>query len=77
MQTILITLTIVAALVLILLVSLLPRENQQFYRETNTSIGKSGYWETHLAKKILVLLIHMDYLVYMIIVTPLRNLNRC
>ena len=43
MQTILITLTIVAAFVLILLVSLLPRENQQFYRDTNTSIGKSGY----------------------------------
>ena len=42
MQTILITLTIVAALVLILLVSLLPRESQQFYRDTNTSIGKSG-----------------------------------
>ena len=36
MQTILITFTIVVALILILLVSLLPRENQQFYRETNT-----------------------------------------
>ena len=60
MQTILITLTIVAAFVLILLVSLLPRENQQFYRDTNTSIGKSGYWETHLAKKILVLLASLD-----------------
>ena len=66
MQTILITLTIVATFVLILLVSLLPRESQQFYRETNTSIGKSGYWETHLAKKILVLLASLSLIVLMI-----------
>lgn len=66
MQTILITFTIVVALILILLVSLLPRENQQFYRETNTSIGKSGYWETHLAKKILVLLASLSLIVLMI-----------
>lgn len=66
MQTILITFTIVVALILILLVSLLPRVNQQFYRETNTSIGKSGYWETHLAKKILVLLASLSLIVLMI-----------
>ena len=66
MQTILITFTIVVALILILLVSLLPRENQQFYRETNTSIGKSDYWETHLAKKILVLLASLSLIVLMI-----------
>ena len=66
MQTILITLTIVAAFVLILLVSLLPRESQQFYRDTNTLIGKSGYWETHLAKKILVLLASLALIVLMI-----------
>ena len=66
MQTILITLTIVAALVLILLVSLLPRESQQFYRDTNTSIGKSGYWETHFAKKILVLLASLALIMLMI-----------
>ncbi len=39
MQTILITLTIVAAFVLILLVSLLPRENQHF---TETPIHQSA-----------------------------------
>ena len=66
MQTILITFTMVVALILILLVSLLPRENHQFYRETNTSIGKSGYWETHLAKKILVLLASLSLIVLMI-----------
>ena len=67
MQTILIILTIVAAFVLILLVGLLPRESQQFYRDTNTSIGKSGYWETHFAKKILVLLASLALIVLMII----------
>ena len=66
MQTILITLTIVVALVLILLVGLLPRESQQFYRDTNTSIGNSGYWETHFAKKILVLLASLALIVLMI-----------
>ena len=66
MQTILITLTIVVALVLILLVSLLTRVSQQFYRDTNTSIGKSGYWETHFAKKILVLLASLSLIVLMI-----------
>lgn len=66
MQTLLITFTILAAMVLILLVSLLPRESQQFYRDTNTSIGKSGYWETHFAKKILVLLASLAVIVLMI-----------
>ncbi len=66
MQTLLITFTILAAMVLILLVSLLPRESQQFYRDTNTSIGKSGYWETHFAKKILVLLASLALIVLMI-----------
>ena len=66
MQTLLITFTILAAMVLILLVSLLPRESQQFYRDTNTSIGKSGYWETHFAKKILVLLASLAPIVLMI-----------
>ena len=66
MQTILITLTIVAALVLILLVGLLPRESQKFFRDSTTSIGKSGYWETHLAKKILVLLASLALIVLMI-----------
>ena len=66
MQTILITLTIVAALVLILLVSLLPRESQKFFRDSTTSIGKSGYWETHFAKKILVLLASLALVVLMI-----------
>ena len=66
MQTILITLTIVAALVLILLVSLLPRESQKFFRDSTTSIGKSGYWETHFAKKILVLLASLALIVLMI-----------
>ncbi|MDQ8692753.1 accessory secretory protein Asp5 [Streptococcus sp. IsoGale022] len=66
MQTILITLTIVAALVLILLVGLLPRESQKFFRDSTTSIGKSGYWETHFAKKILVLLASLALIVLMI-----------
>ena len=66
MQTILITLTIVAALVLILLVSLLPRESQKFFRDSTTSIGKSGYWETHFVKKILVLLASLALIVLMI-----------
>ena len=57
MQTILITFTIVVALILILLVSLLPRENQQFFSETRSTIGKSGYWETNFFKKIILLIV--------------------
>ena len=66
MPKILIILTILLALILIALVISLPRENQQFYRDTNTSIGKSGYWETHLSKKILVLLASLALIVLMI-----------
>lgn len=67
MQTVLITLTILAALILILLVTLLPRESQKFFRDSTTSIGKSGYWETHLIKKIILLLASLALIVLMIV----------
>ena len=52
MQTILITLTLVVALVLVLLVSLLPRSEPAILQDINTSIGKSGYWKLTSQKKI-------------------------
>ncbi|KXT79296.1 accessory Sec system protein Asp5 [Streptococcus panodentis] len=55
MQTLLILLTAGAALTLILLVSLLPRESQRFFQDSS-SIGKSGYWDTDLVMKLSVLL---------------------
>ena len=47
MQKLLLILTILLALILITLVISLPRENQQFFSETRSTIGKSGYWETN------------------------------
>lgn len=55
MQNFFIILAIVLAGLLILLVSLLPRENQQFYHDSSSSVGKSGYWDRQRLTKILVL----------------------
>lgn len=56
MQKLLLILTILLALILITLVISLPRENQQFFSETRSTIGKSGYWETNFLKKIILLI---------------------
>ena len=53
MQKLLLILTILLALILITLVISLPRENQQFFSETRSTIGKSGYWETNFFKKVI------------------------
>lgn len=57
MQKLLLILTILLALILIALVISLPRENQQFFSETRSTIGKSGYWETNFLKKIILLIV--------------------
>lgn len=57
MQKLLLILTILLALILITLVISLPRENQQFFSETRSTIGKSGYWETNFFKKIILLIL--------------------
>lgn len=57
MQKLLLILTILLALILITLVISLPRENQQFFSETRSTIGKSGYWETNFFKKIILLIV--------------------
>ena len=57
MQKLLLLLTILRALILITLVISLPRENQQFFSETRSTIGKSGYWETNFFKKIILLIV--------------------
>ena len=54
MQKLLLILTILLALILITLVISLPRENQQFFSETRSTIGKSGYWETNFFKKVII-----------------------
>ena len=57
MQKLLLILTILLALILITLVISLPRENQQFFSDTRSTIGKSGYWETNFFKKIILLIV--------------------
>lgn len=57
MQKLLLILTILLALILITSVISLPRENQQFFSETRSTIGKSGYWETNFFKKIILLIV--------------------
>ena len=57
MQKLLLILTILLALILITLVISLPRENQQFFRDTRSTIGKSGYWERNFGKKIILLIV--------------------
>ena len=57
MQKLLLILTILLALILITLVISLPRENQQFFSETRTTIGKSCYWDTKFFKKIILLIV--------------------
>ena len=57
MQKLLLILPILLALILITLVISLPRENQQFFSETRSTIGKSGYWETNFFKKVILLIV--------------------
>ena len=57
MQKLLLILTILLALILITLVISLPRENQQFFSDTRSTIGKSGYWERNFGKKIILLIV--------------------
>ena len=57
MQKLLLILTILLVLILITLVISLPRENQQFFSETRSTIGKSGYWETNFFKKVILLIV--------------------
>lgn len=57
MPKILLILTILLALILIALVISLPRENQQFFSDTRSTIGKSGYWERNFGKKIILLIL--------------------
>ena len=72
MQTLLIFLTILIAMIIIIVVSFLPRSSQQFYHDTNLSIGKSGYWETDFWKKV-VLLIASIFLFLLVIIFMIQS----
>ena len=57
MQKLLLILTILLALILITLVISLPRENQQFFSDTRSTIVKSGDWERNFGIKIILLIL--------------------
>ncbi|MDO4666272.1 MAG: accessory secretory protein Asp5 [Streptococcus sp.] len=49
-------LILLAAITIIILVILLPRETQRFSTDSTSNIGKSGYWQSNKILKIVTLI---------------------
>ena len=59
MTELLIILTIILAIVLIILVTIQPRQTQIFSMDATSNIGKPSYWQSNTIVKVLTLFVSL------------------
>ena len=67
MTELLIILTIILAIVLIILVTIQPRQTQIFSMDATSNIGKPSYWQSHTLVNVLTLLVSLSLFVLLLL----------
>lgn len=67
MTELLIILTIILAISLIILVTIQPRQTQNFSTDATSNIGKPSYWQSNTLVKVLTLLVSLSLFVLLLL----------
>ena len=67
MTELLIILTIILAIVLIILVTIQPRQTQIFSMDATSNIRKPSYWQSNTLAKVLTLLVSLSLFVLLLL----------
>ena len=67
MIELLMILTIILAIVLIILVTIQPRQTQIFSMDATSNIGKPSYWQSNTLVKVLTLLVSLSLFVLLLL----------